>query len=366
MANEEHLAWLKKGVLVWDVWRIQHPNTVPDLSGADLFDRNFNLMGLSEANLSKANLGGTRLSGANLSGAYLHGVNFTAADFSVANLAGANFTQANLSMAKFHKTILGGAVFSESKVGPTIFSDVDLSQVKGLGSVVHEHPSSIGVDTLVQTLRGSGGRFTGEQVEFFLGAGVPQTLLEYLPSILESNPVQFYQCFISYSHLNEAFATPLNQDLNEVGIKTWKWDRDAVRGRDLAQNIDHAIHSHDKTILICSVSSLTSPQVEREIQTALDKEIRIKAANAERAKEALARGEPPPYVDADVLFPIRIDNTIFQWTSHLKGEVARRMVADFTNAPPGSEKYQRELQTLIESLNPKSWPPGVKLPPPKT
>jgi hypothetical protein len=145
--------------------------------------------------------------------------------------------------------------------------------------------------------------------------------------------------------------------MNCEGIKTWKWDRDAVRGRDLAQNIDMAIRSHDKTILVCSVNSLTSPQVEREIQQALDKEVQIKTANAERRKEALARGEKPPTVDADVLIPIRLDDTIFQWDSHLKTEVTRRMVADFTSAPPGGDKYQHELQQLIKALNPKSWPP---------
>jgi hypothetical protein len=58
-----------------------------------------------------------------------------------------------------------------------------------------------------------------------------------------------------------------------------------------------------------------------------------------------------------VLIPIRLDDTIFGWDSHLKSEVTRRMVADFTSAPPGSDKYQHELQHLIKALNPKSWPP---------
>lgn len=146
--------------------------------------------------------------------------------------------------------------------------------------------------------------------------------------------------------------------MNQAGIKTWKWDRDAVRGRDLGENIDLAIRNHDKTILVCSVNSLTSPQVEREIQQAMDKEAQIKTANAERRREALARRERPPTVDADVLIPIRLDDTIFSWDSHLKTEVTRRMVADFNDAPPGSSKYRQELQQLIKALNPKSWPPG--------
>jgi hypothetical protein len=188
---------------------------------------------------------------------------------------------------------------------------------------------------------------------------VPATFLEYLPSILETNPLQFYACFISYSTRDEDFAEWLNQDLNNAGIKTWKWDRDAVRGRDLGENIDRAIRTRGKAILVCSVNSLTSPQVEREIQQALDKEVQIKTANAERRKEALARGEKPPTVDADVLVPIRLDDTIFRWDSYLKGEVTRRMVTDFTDAPPGGDKYNRELRALIGALNPQSWPPQV-------
>ena len=292
MANEEHLAILKRNPEAWNQWRYENLDVTPDLGGA---------------NLSEANLGGANL--------------------------------------------------WETRVGYTSIGNVDLGEVKEIESVVHEGPSSIGVDTLALTLRGSGGRFTEEQLIFFENAGVPATLLEYLPSILETNPLQFYACFLSYSTLDEEFAEPLNRDLNQKGIKTWKWDRDAVRGRDLGENIGQAIRTHDKTILVCSINSLTSPQVEREIQQALDKEVQIKTNNVERRKEALAKGEPPPTVDADVLIPIRLDDTIFKWESQLKSEVTRRMVPDFTDAPPGSDKYNRELQALIKALNPKSWPP---------
>ena len=379
MANEEHLAIIKQGVVAWNRWRGGNPRIIPDVSEADLFGadlRGADLreVHLSDANLTHANLTHTILSHANLSGAslaeatlhwadlfranlsdaHLRGANLDEAELFEANLSRANLREANLSWSR-----LNGANLDEARIGSTSFSGIDLSRVAGLESVIHEGPSSIGVDTLTLTLRGSGGRFTEEQLVFFENAGVPATLLEYLPSILESNPVQFYACFISYSTRDEGFAEPLNRDLNQAGIKTWKWDRDAVRGRDLGQSIDLAIRNHDKTILVCSVNSLTSPQVEREIQQALDKEVQIKTANAERRKEALAKGEPPPTVDADVLIPIRLDNTIFSWDSHLKSEVTKRMVADFTDAPPGTDKYNRELQALIKALNPTSWPPVV-------
>ena len=56
MANDEHVAILKKGVDTWNKWRkadqVEGSLTDADLSGADL----------SRASLSEANLGGANLS----------------------------------------------------------------------------------------------------------------------------------------------------------------------------------------------------------------------------------------------------------------------------------------------------------------
>jgi hypothetical protein len=194
-------------------------------------------------------------------------------------------------------------------------------------------------------------------VEFFVNAGVPYTLLDYLPGLLETDPLRFYKCFISYSTRDEAFAEQLNQDLGKTGVKTWKWNLDAVPGRDLRENIDRAIRNYDKMILVCSVNSLNSGPVEREIERALQKEDQLKAAKAEREKEALSDGREPPYVDTNVLVPITIDDTIFKWTSYYAADVQRLYVSDFSVALSDSKKYQRELQRLVHALNPKAWPP---------
>ena len=57
MANQEQLAILKRGIVVWNQWRQEHGFFEPDLDGADL----------SGADLSEANLVGARLSDADLS-----------------------------------------------------------------------------------------------------------------------------------------------------------------------------------------------------------------------------------------------------------------------------------------------------------
>jgi uncharacterized protein YjbI with pentapeptide repeats len=46
MANDDHIAQLKKGVDAWNAWREENPDILPDLS---------------EANLRGANLGRARL-----------------------------------------------------------------------------------------------------------------------------------------------------------------------------------------------------------------------------------------------------------------------------------------------------------------
>jgi uncharacterized protein YjbI with pentapeptide repeats len=134
MANDEHVALLKKGVAAWNAWRDENPDIPPDLRGANLKETNLpganltgaNLTGadlvlanlteadlkqanLDEADLTSANLTGGDLTGANLPGAKLGWTNLTEADLTggylrranlnVANLTGADLTRANLTMA---------------------------------------------------------------------------------------------------------------------------------------------------------------------------------------------------------------------------------------------------------------------------
>jgi hypothetical protein len=79
MANEEHVAILKKGVAAWNEWRRENPDIRPNLSGANL--RRAHLYGadlsgadLSRADLSEAPLVSADLTGANLTGSRVYGV----------------------------------------------------------------------------------------------------------------------------------------------------------------------------------------------------------------------------------------------------------------------------------------------------
>jgi uncharacterized protein YjbI with pentapeptide repeats len=88
MAEDEHVAMLRRGAEPWDEWRANR-DEVPDLSGAGLRGLDLSGFDLSEADLRGADLRGTNLSGANLSGARLDGANVFKAVLDGADLAGA-------------------------------------------------------------------------------------------------------------------------------------------------------------------------------------------------------------------------------------------------------------------------------------
>jgi uncharacterized protein YjbI with pentapeptide repeats len=56
MANQEHLAILKKGVEAWNRWRQQNPEVIPDLRLANLIAADFHGASLDYAVLGWANL----------------------------------------------------------------------------------------------------------------------------------------------------------------------------------------------------------------------------------------------------------------------------------------------------------------------
>src|SRR5947208_1772889 len=83
-----------------------------------------------------------------------------------ADLRGADLSQAGLSQADLRRAGLSGADLTGARCGFTAFADVDLSGVKGLDSVVHLAPSTLGTDTLI--------RSQGKIPEAFLrGCGLP-------------------------------------------------------------------------------------------------------------------------------------------------------------------------------------------------
>jgi hypothetical protein len=291
MANPEHLEILKQSVDEWNKWREEHPDVVPDLREANLEGANLSEAYLAKADLRQANLkeaklgeatlrqallfkanlqsaefrwadlGGALLWGANLRGAYLRETRLTATELRGANLTGADLGGASLIGAE-----LSGADFTHATAWETIFADLDLSVAKGLDTIKHYRPSTLGIDTIYKS--------RGKIPEAFLrGCGVPDEFIAYIGSMV-GRPIEFYSCFISYSTKDQEFAERLHADLQAKGVRCWFAPHDIKGGRKLHEQIDEAIRLHDRLLLILSEHSMSSEWVKTEIAKARKREVK--------------------------------------------------------------------------------------------
>jgi len=121
MANDEHVAKLREGVVAWNDWRDENPDVVVDLRGAKLEGADLQYADLAGADLWVANLEGAELLGAYLERANLEKANLEGAELQDADLAGANLTRANLKGASLRAAKLERAWLLEANL-----SDADL------------------------------------------------------------------------------------------------------------------------------------------------------------------------------------------------------------------------------------------------
>jgi len=358
MANPEHLELLEQGVEHWNQWREEHRDVRPDLSeavlqGAKLRGANLSRADVRKADLREADLGRTNLSAAHLRRAILYRANLSGADLGEANVTQANLIGANLHEVNLSEADLSGALLSwailkvanleganldgaqlrdadvtAARVGDTIFANVDLSAVKGLETVMHAGPSTVGIDTLYKS--------RGKIPELFLrGCGVPEDFVLYIGAMV-GRPVEFYSCFISYSTKDQQFAERLSNDLQANGTRCWFAAHD-VKGRNRHEPIDEAIRLHDKLLLILSEHSMNSDWLRTEIANARDREDREKK---------------------QMLFPVTLvpQENIRQWelfdadsdidSAH---EVRQYFIPDFSNWKD-HDCYQQAFQRLVEEL----------------
>jgi uncharacterized protein YjbI with pentapeptide repeats len=346
VANQEHLAILMQGVSVWNYWREKYMEVVPDLRHAILICTNLigaNLTNaylvladltnavlghitlvnadLSHANLTNANLDCAVLNDANLSGANLTNAYLINAILGGANLSGANLTNASLNVAVLTRANLSNANLSGAHVGGTLFGNLDLRTVKGLETLIHEWPSTIGIDTMYKS--------GGDIPEAFLrGAGVPDTSITHMHTLVE-NPIDFYSCFISYSSRDRDFAEKLYADLQSKKVRCWYAPHNMKTGDRIRPRIHEQIWVNDRLLLILSASSVESSWVDYEVETALARELKEKR---------------------DVLFPIRLDDAVKEskaaWATHIQ---STRHITDLTRWKEYDE-YQNGLNRLLRDL----------------
>jgi uncharacterized protein YjbI with pentapeptide repeats len=371
MANPEHLRILEKGIEAWNQWRKQYPDLEPDLSGADLsiadqktLTRRAELLGevlknwrqFRDLEAREPFLHGPDLRGVDFRGSDLHGASIRSSDLRQASLCEANLREADLSEAvlchadlhdaylrdgKLRRANLTGACLSEAdlvgadltgaRLGGTIltgaqamgtaFSDIDLSLSKGLESIRHYGPSTVGIDTIY--------RSKGNIPEAFLrGAGVPEDFITYMRSLV-GKAIEFYSCFISYSSKDDDFAQRLHADLQQKGVRCWFAPKDLKIGDKFRARFEESIRIYDKLMVILSENSIRSSWVEEEVEAALEKE---------RKQKKL------------VLFPIRLDEAVMKtdqaWAASLR---RTRHIGDF-RAWKDHAQYQKSFERLLRDL----------------
>lgn len=338
--------------------------TRADLNNATLEDAILTSADLDYANLSDAGLVGANLFGANLYKATLENANLQAADFRSAVLEGANLRGAYLGGVNFSSAELDGADLSGASLSNTIFGYNDLSNIVGLELVEFKGPSVIGTETLKLSrgsipksfLRGCGlSEWEIEAASLYKPDIDPARVVEilYKVSELRSDPLlQFYSCFISYSHGDEEFARWLFDALQRRGVRCWLDKHQLLPGDDIFERVDQGIRVWDKVLLCCSKDSLTSWWVDNEINTAFEKEQQL---TRQRGEKILA------------LIPLDRDGFMFsgEWKSGKAAQIKSRLVADFTTWETDHRKFGEEFERLVRALRAdaggRETPPTPKL-----
>jgi hypothetical protein len=299
---------------------------------------------LRGAQLTNAKLGFTKLKGSTLVGANLfqarvfqadlQAADFTDADINRAEifqsyLFGAVLIGADLTGSSFTQSVLAGADLSNAKVALTQFASMDLSEAVGLGTVIHNWPSSIGIETLVTSFRSilspPDPTKCAELTQFCLGAGVPKALLDAIPGIVAD--VQYHSCFISYGEPDRQFAEQLVKDLRARGVSCWLYSSDSTPGKRSWTEIGQNRRDAEKFVVLCSHEALVRDGTLKEIEEQIDE-------------------------DLEKLVPISLDDfwrhpgfRVIRGTRNLKPFLLDRNYADFKNLP-----YDEALERLLRGL----------------
>jgi hypothetical protein len=367
MADPEALKMLRGGAAAWNKW---HDDVIAlqtrkdatihaargreamypiDLTGADLRRMSYHGFDMSIVDLDHANVSGctfvqTRFTSASMcsvearktafrsvdfTGTVCQRANFSGAAFSDLSLTGTDLrdailTNAQLSGVTLYRCSMQGADMAGANSYQLFWGNVDLRGVKNVEAMRHSSPSSVGLDTIVQS--------QGDIPEVFLrGCGVPDPVIAYVASLARSaQPIQLYSCFISHSTKDHEFCRRLHNDLQAAGVRCWFAPEDLKIGDRFRDEIESAIRMHDKLLIVLSEHSVQSEWVASEVEGAFEREHRD-------------RGRL-------VLFPVRLDDAVMDTPQAWAADIRRRRhIGDFSGWKD-HDSYKRAFDRLVRDL----------------
>ncbi|MGK0374611.1 MAG: hypothetical protein ACJA2E_001083 [Arenicella sp.] len=255
---------------------------------------------------------------------------FIECDFSESKLSITDFTYSSLYSCNFLNADMEKCLF-----GNTSLFDSNITKAKNVDSsnghqgMIHWRESLISMDTLTDT---------ETPAHFLKGIGMSDTVIDYLPSLANRSPIKMDSCFISYSHKDEGFAKKIYERLRKEGVSVWYAPADMQGGKKIPNQIDSAIHIHDRLLLILSDKSIASSWVKEEIYLALKKE-----------KE----------LTTNVLFPISIlenFDTLKKWSyidpdtgDNVPRTIREYYIPNFSEWE-NDEEFEESFSQLLESL----------------
>ena len=155
-------------------------------------------------------------------------------------------------------------------------------------------------------------------------------VLQELETAARALGMQLQSVEVRYPYpFDQAFAERLYADLQNKGVRCWYAPEDMKIGDEFRSRIDASIHLHDRLLLILSAHSLKSRWVQKEVETAFEKEEKDNRL---------------------VLFPIRLDDTVMQMDVGWAADIRRqRHIGNFTQWKE-HDAYQQAFARLLRDL----------------
>ena len=292
-------------------------------NGASLLRADLTLAHLRGADFRSADLAETLLTDADLKEARFERANLCDASLIGAELGGAQFQGAILCGANLRESHLDGADFSGARFAFTVLAASDLSRAQGLESVIHDGPSTVGIDAFLLS--------RGEIPDAFLaGIGLSPLTVEYLKAVAaaEEGMLVGDTVFLLFADADRARARRLRAYLRMHRHLAWySQEAGELAGRHNPE-LKLRIRFHDRLVVVCSAASRDDPLIRWGISQAL-------------VKEAVERRR--------IVLGVRVDESTEP--SSLPSD---RVVADFHGADwedPRDPVFRRELDRLLAALS---------------